>query len=147
MLEFEEILHSVKANSDSTSDREAKIEKKTSGRDLYFRDLCEFFDLQNPLFPDDPSQRIFKCVNRGMPIDFTWELVTNTFRLDQFDSDADLVARINTGRHQASFSYIQLENFYAETVPAEIAQDSTTGQNDVQKAKAVTFQLFTKGER
>ena len=45
MLEFEEILQSVKANSDSTSDREAKIEKKTSGRDLYFRDLCEFFDL------------------------------------------------------------------------------------------------------
>ena len=82
-----------------------------------------------------------------MPIDFIYDLRKNAYDLDAYEDDAALLAKVRTGRHDAVFNYVQIDNFYAATVPATIEQSPVTGENNIEKAKAVSFTYFVKGER
>ena len=55
-----------------------------------------------------------------MPIDFVYDLRKNAYDLDAYEDDAALLAKVRTGRHDAVFNYVQIDNFYAATVPATI---------------------------
>ena len=55
----------------------------------------------------DPFLFVFhQCVNFGMPIDFIYDLRTNTYDLAAYEDDAALLAKIRTGRNDAAFSFV-----------------------------------------
>ena len=56
----------------------------------------------------------------GQLIDFTYDLSQQKQNLDAYADDAELLARINTGRSDVSFSFIALGNLIAATTPDKI---------------------------
>lgn len=94
------------------------------------------------------AEPIEKCFNTGMPIDFIYDLETNSYPLDKYATNADLLAKIKLGKSEPSYRVLPVANFLAETTPAEIMQDSETGLvEDITKAKAASWAMFIRNNR
>ncbi len=59
-----------------------------------------------------------------MPLDFVYQLDTDSYRLDFFNTDEKLLKKVQTGvgdpQIYQNTKFLFLEGFVAETLPAEI---------------------------
>ena len=65
-------------------------------------------------------------------MDFIYDRKTDTYDLDQFDTDLDLIQRIQTGKGDSQFMFYGHKNLYVElmfagTTPVEVTQDYVKG--------------------
>ena len=66
-----------------------------------------------------------KCTVTQSPLDFIYDRKSDTYDLDQFETDMDLIARIQTGKGDAQFMFYGHKNLYVElmfasTTPSKI---------------------------
>ena len=66
-----------------------------------------------------------KCQSSPKPLDFIYNRKTDSYDLDQFESDLDLIRRIQTGKGDKQFIHYGYKNLYvelifADTVPKEV---------------------------
>ena len=81
-----------------------------SGEQLFYDDICETFSPRELTLEEQITQSMTQgqgsigsksgkpCRRSPIPIDFVYDDVTNSFSIDKFDSDADLLAQIQRGR-------------------------------------------------
>ena len=94
-----------------------------------------------------PAIFLLQCFNTGMPIDFIYDLETNSYPLKKYATDEDLMAKIKLGKTEPS-NILRVGNFLAETTPAELVQDPETGVIDkIEKAKAASWAVFIRNGR
>ena len=71
--------------------------------------------------PDIPK----KCEATQRPLDFVYDRKTDTYDLSQFETDMDLIAKIQSGKGDETFMFYGHKNLYVElmfagTIPKEI---------------------------
>ena len=77
MIEFEKVINSIELYSETDFDEDAKeILRSTEGRKIKFIDIC---DVQT--FTSANGATTDKCVSRGQPIDFIYDLTKS----DKYD--------------------------------------------------------------
>jgi len=59
-----------------------------------------------------------------MPLDFIYERESNSYRLDRYESDEELVSKVQTGKGDLSLfagtKYLFIDGMFADTVPNEV---------------------------
>ena len=94
------------------------------------------------------AEPVEKCFNTGMPIDYIYDVETNSYPLEKYATNEDLLAKIKLGRSEPSYVILPIDNIFAATSPAELVQDLETGLvEDITKAKAASWALFIKNNR
>ena len=81
------------------------------------------------------------------PLNFIYDRKSNSFRLDGFKTDDDLVKRVQTGKGDAVFIHgdlgnnIFIEALFGGTSPKIPKQDYVYGDNDLKSAKAYRYKV------
>ena len=78
------------------------------------------------------------------PLDFIYDRQTDSFDLSHFETDLDLIAKIQSGKGDERFMYYGHKNLYVElmfagTIPREITQEYTKGKNNLYAAKSARW--------
>lgn len=76
-----------------------------------------------------------------------YDLSKGAYDLDAYATDAELLAKINTGRSDVAFGIVSLGNFVAATTPETITQNDVSGVNNIESAKVVTYTFFIENKR
>ena len=144
MIEFENIINSIELYSETDYDDDSKEElRSTKGRKINFIDICD-----SQTFTSANGATTEKCVSRGQPIDFIYDLTKS----DKYDmsgyTQQSLLTRINSGRNNQIDETFRLNTFLAEVVPENYSQDrSGVISPFVTSAKAAAFGYFIKNGR
>ncbi len=74
------------------------------------------------------------------PTDFIYERKDDKHHLEKYETDLDLIAKVQSGKGDATFVFygkrnLFVEKIFAGTIPAEVEQDYDTGKNDLYAAK------------
>ena len=89
--------------------------------------------------PDIPE----KCRVSARPIDFVYDRKTDSYDLSDYDSDMELIGKVQTGKGSEfihyGYKHITVGLLFAGTIPRQITQDFETGRNDLYGAKATRF--------
>ena len=93
MIQFEEILYSVSEFSDTKLNNYNEIEREQAGKLFKFSDICP-----QVTFTADDKAPFTKCYTEQMPLDFIYEVDSNSYRLDLYDTDEKLVTKFQTGK-------------------------------------------------
>ena len=89
-----------------------------------------------------------KCLNSPQPIDFIYDLETNSFPIADYTTEKALMDKVKLGRTEPSSIILAIDNFVAETVPNEIDQDLKTGViKEFEKGKAASWAYFIQNGR
>ena len=144
MIAFDNIIHNIELYSETDYDEDAKEElRSTEGRKVKFIDICDAqtFTRANGATTD-------KCVSRGQPIDFIYDLTKS----DKYDmsgyTQQSLLTRINSGRNNQIDETFRLNTFLAEVNPENYSQDRSGAVSPfVTSAKAAAFGYFIKNGR
>ena len=70
---------------------------------------------------DDDDDTFNKCVTSEMPLDFIYEKESNSYRLDLYETDEQLIAKVQTGKGDPSLyagaDYLYIDGMFASTEP------------------------------
>ena len=120
-----------------------EAKRPSSGEKVSFQDFCRMIPLTTP--SDDLVE---KCFNTGQLIDYIYDLATNSYPIENYATDEDLLKQIKKGRSQPSYIKLFAKNFLAETVPEEIEQDEESSIiTELTKAKAASWSFFIRNSR
>jgi len=89
------------------------------------------------------------CEPTDNPLEFV-EISYGTYSLEGLTSDADLLARVQTGKgptySPSSPDYINIDSVFGGTSPSNIVQNDATGANNLTKAKAAKIRYLVTGD-
>lgn len=89
MRQFEQLLFSIEEFSDTSFNSMNQLQRRGEGFKFGFKDVCAQAELTKS------NGRTFKkCVNSAMPLDFIYEKGSNSYRLDVYDTDEKLLAKV-----------------------------------------------------
>ena len=61
-----------------------------------------------------------------MPLDFIYDKSENSYQLDKYKTDAELLAKIQTGKGDPTLyegtNFLFVDNIFAETIPRSVEQ-------------------------
>ena len=86
-----------------------------------------------------------RCAIGIHPLKFIYDRMSNRYALDQYDTDDDLVRKIQSGKGDELFLYYELGNnifieaMFGGTSPKLPKQDYVYGDNDLKTAKAYRY--------
>ena len=122
----------------------------------YYNDLCETFEAREyntPIFSNEdgtmpaelPDRRL--CRRTAMPVDFLYDLETDSYRLDVFRSDRDLIRRIQHGKTEQELfrknsSTLRIADVFGVIEPKNFYQNEETGENNITGARAASFHIY-----
>jgi len=144
LIAFDNIIHNIELYSETDFDEGAKEElRSTEGRKVKFIDIC---DVQT--FTSANGATTDKCVSRGQPIDFIYDLTkSNKYDMSGYTQQS-LLTRINSGRNNQIDETFRLNTFLAEVNPENYSQDRSGAVSPfVTSAKAAAFGYFIKNGR
>lgn len=116
-------------------------------------DLCELYNVTTEEMDEDleddcdedkeygcPVKLKPKCFSTPRPLDFVYERWNDTYNISRYDNDQELIDKIQTGKGDPylykNFRIIFLDTMLGGTTPEEPDQDTFTGVNDIEYAKA-----------
>ena len=119
MLDYQEMLFGIEEFRKTTMNEDTnEAERPSEGVKVSFKDICRSQSLEtNTGLPVD------KCFNTGSPLEFIYELDTNSYAIEDYKTDEDLLDKIKLGKLLPEGRPLIVKNFMAETVPEEIEQD------------------------
>ena len=91
------------------------------------------------------------CTVRGSPLEF-WRTTSNTYDLSGYTTDAQIVAKINTGKGDASLyppasqNFISINGMFGGTTPTSVTT-TASGTNNLQQAQAIKYLYFLKNDK
>ena len=100
------------------------------------------------LCKDDPNACLEpieeKCKATGRPLDFIYDRKTDSYDIESFPTELDLIRRVQSGKGDKNYMYygdkiLFTEIIFAGTVPEEPVQDYVTGKNDIYRAKSARW--------
>ena len=91
-----------------------------------------------------------------MPLDFVYKKSTNKYMLELYESDQELLEKVQTGRGdleiyeqeqrflyiEGIFAGIEPSQFYQRTQPNPNRPDEYAGVNDLEKAKVAQYSYY-----
>ena len=127
-----------------------QVVRHTNGKVFSFKDIC----LQAELKANDGTS-LAKCVNSAMPLDFVYEKSSNSYRLDQYNTDQKLLEKVRTGKGDPEIyqgnNFLFLDGFLADTEPTVLTQQSSPnpssasnelGTNNLERARVTRYSYF-----
>lgn len=88
------MLYGIEEFRKATMDDDTKEPKRpSSGEKVSFEDFCRMIPLET-----DTGNEVEKCLNSGQPIDYIYDLATNSYPIDNYATDEDLLEKIKLGR-------------------------------------------------
>ena len=128
------------------------IKNRGQVEELGLADLCELYNItseeQDEDLEDDcdknkeygcPVKVRPKCFTTQRPLDFIYERWNDTYNLTRYDSDKELVDKIQTGKGDPflyDYLNIYVDSVFGGTTPEKVEQDFNDGTNDLEYAKA-----------
>ena len=82
-----------------------------------------------------------------MPIDFIYDAVKDSYDLEAYVTDEDIIKRVQEGLtekqvYKMEGSVLPVNRMFAGTVPEFITQDKASGSNNLIKAKAAVIEYY-----
>ena len=82
------------------------------------------------------------------PIDFVYDFESDSYDLDKFKTDQELIEQIKRGRTQQSIyrnhdKVIKVKDLFGGITPEGLYQNLQTGQNNIESASAALFTIYT----
>ena len=82
------------------------------------------------------------------PIDFVYDFESDSYDLDKFKTDQELIEQIKRGRTQQSIyrnndKVIKVKDLFGGITPEGPYQNLQTGQNNIESASAALFTIYT----
>lgn len=145
MIDFNTRMYKIDEFRETKKDEEEDtITRPASGEKASLIDICLNRSYQLP-----NGQAVERCFSfNSMLIDFVYELSTDSYPIEKYATNEDLLKKIKQGRSDPPYIIMPAGNFLAETTPADIKQDFETGLiEDISTAEATTWSVFIKNSR
>ena len=88
-----------------------------------------------------------KCVTSAKPIDFIYMRKDDEFNIDEYESNNELIAKVQTGKGDETFIHYGYNNIYVQlvfagSIPPILEQDLISGKNNLFSARAARYTYF-----
>ena len=148
MIDYQKMMFSIEEFRKTTLNEDTReAERPSSGEKVTFNDICRMI----PYATKDADGKpiiVNKCLNTPQPIDFIYDLETDSYPIENYSTEEALLDKVKLGKTEPPIKPLIISNFVAETVPEEIEQNLETGIiTEFSKGKAAAWSYLIQNGR
>ena len=117
MIDYQKMMFSIEEFRKTTLNEDTReAERPSSGEKVTFNDICRMI----PYATKDADGKpiiVNKCLNTPQPIDFIYDLETDSYPIENYSTEEALLDKVKLGKTEPPIKPLIISNFVAETVP------------------------------